>query len=114
GTGYSSLAYLKHLPVHQLKVDKSFVLKMADDESDAKIVRAIVDLAHNLGLEVVAEGVEGPEALAQLARMGCEKAQGFHIARPMAWEAFGGWIAAWTAEQAVARASALDRAAAAG
>ncbi|WP_295526957.1 EAL domain-containing protein [uncultured Pseudacidovorax sp.] len=108
GTGYSSLAYLKHLPVHQLKVDKSFVLKMADDESDAKIVRAIIDLAHNLGLEVVAEGVESEAVLGQLAGMGCEKAQGFHIARPMAWEAFGGWIAARTAEQAVARAAARE------
>ncbi|SIR39593.1 bifunctional diguanylate cyclase/phosphodiesterase [Pseudacidovorax sp. RU35E] len=106
GTGYSSLAYLKHLPVHQLKVDKSFVLKMADDQSDANIVRAIVDLAHNLALEVVAEGVESPEALDALVHMGCEKAQGFHIARPMPWEAFGGWIAARAAEQAVARAAA--------
>lgn len=83
GTGYSSLGYLKKLPVDELKVDKSFVLNMANDESDASIVRATVSLAHDLGLEVVAEGVEDQASQDALSRMGCEYIQGYHIARPM-------------------------------
>jgi len=83
GTGYSSLGYLKQLPVDELKIDKSFVLNMAKDESDASIVRATVSLAHDLGLEVVAEGVEDQVSQDELSRMGCEYIQGYHIARPM-------------------------------
>lgn len=83
GTGYSSLGYLKKLPVDELKVDKSFVLNMAKDESDASIVRATVSLAHDLGLEVVAEGVEDQISQDALSLMGCEYIQGYHIARPM-------------------------------
>jgi len=83
GTGYSSLGYLKQLPVDELKIDKSFVLNMATDESDASIVRATVSLAHDLGLEVVAEGVEDQASQDELSRIGCEYIQGYHIARPM-------------------------------
>lgn len=83
GTGYSSLAYLKQLPVDELKVDKSFVLNMATDESDASIVRATVGLAHDLGLEVVAEGVEDQASQDTLENLGCEFIQGYHFARPM-------------------------------
>lgn len=83
GTGYSSLGYLKQLPVDELKVDKSFVLNMATDENDASIVRATVSLAHDLGLEVVAEGVEDQASQDELTRLGCEYIQGYHIARPM-------------------------------
>jgi diguanylate cyclase (GGDEF)-like protein len=83
GTGYSSLGYLKKLPVDELKVDKSFVLNMANDESDASIVRATISLAHDLGLEVVAEGVEDQVSQDALSNMGCEYIQGYHIARPM-------------------------------
>jgi len=83
GTGYSSLGYLKQLPVDELKVDKSFVLNMAKDENDASIVRATVSLAHDLGLEVVAEGVEDQASQDALSNMGCEYIQGYHIARPM-------------------------------
>ena len=83
GTGYSSLAYLKQLPVDELKVDKSFVLNMSHDESDASIVRATIGLAHDLGLEVVAEGVEDQSAQDVLQALGCEFIQGYHIARPM-------------------------------
>ena len=83
GTGYSSLAYLKQLPVDELKVDKSFVLAMSTDESDASIVRATVGLAHDLGLEVVAEGVEDQNAQDELEKLGCEFIQGYHFARPM-------------------------------
>lgn len=83
GTGYSSLAYLKQLPVDELKVDKSFVLNMSNDESDASIVRATVSLAHDLGLEVVAEGVEDQATQDELLKLGCEFIQGYHFARPM-------------------------------
>ena len=83
GTGYSSLAYLKQLPVDELKVDKSFVLNMSTDDSDASIVRATVSLAHDLGLEVVAEGVENQTAQDALEKLGCEFIQGYHFARPM-------------------------------
>ncbi|MDX2464920.1 MAG: bifunctional diguanylate cyclase/phosphodiesterase [Porticoccus sp.] len=83
GTGYSSLAYLKQLPVDELKVDKSFVLNMSSDESDASIVRATVSLAHDPGLEVVAEGVEDQATQDELLKIGCEFIQGYHFARPM-------------------------------
>ena len=83
GTGFSSLAYLKKLPVHSLKVDKSFVIGMAKEENDIMIVRSTVELAHNLGLSVVAEGVESQEILDLLARHNCDVAQGYHIGRPM-------------------------------
>ena len=83
GTGYSSLAYLKRLPVNELKIDKSFVMGMESDESDAKIVRSTIDLAHNLGLTVVAEGVENAAILDQLRRLHCDEAQGYHISRPV-------------------------------
>jgi diguanylate cyclase (GGDEF)-like protein len=82
GTGYSSLSYLKSLPVDVIKIDRSFVMAMASDESDAAIVRSTVELAHNLGLEVVAEGVEDAETLDRLAKYGCDFAQGYFIARP--------------------------------
>lgn len=82
GTGYSSLAYLKRLPVSELKIDKSFVMEMAIDENDATIVRSTVDLAHNLGLTVVAEGVENQEAWDLLAKLGCDIGQGYYMSRP--------------------------------
>jgi diguanylate cyclase (GGDEF)-like protein len=83
GTGYSSLAHLKRLPVDTIKIDKSFVLEMADDDADEAIVRSTIELAHNLGLRVVAEGVESADAWIRLAAMGCDLAQGFHLARPL-------------------------------
>jgi diguanylate cyclase (GGDEF)-like protein len=100
GTGYSSLAYLKRLPVHELKVDKSFVMGMERDPSDAKIVRSTVDLAHGLGLSVVAEGVENASILEALGQLGCDEAQGYHLARPMAVDAFTAWVAARTLQPA--------------
>ena len=101
GTGYSSLAYLKRLPVHELKIDKSFVMAMERDASDAKIVRSTVDLAHALGLSVVAEGVENASILKQLRTLGCDDAQGFHFAKPLAFDAFGAWVAAHAERHAV-------------
>jgi diguanylate cyclase (GGDEF)-like protein len=82
GTGYSSLSMLKRLPVRELKIDRSFVLDMLDDPGDAEIVRSTINLARNLGLRVVAEGVETEAALALLAEWGCDLAQGYHLGRP--------------------------------
>jgi diguanylate cyclase (GGDEF)-like protein len=87
GTGYSSLANLKRLPVDVIKIDKSFVMEMAEDASDAAIVRSTVDLAHNLGLRVVAEGVESADAWHHLETLGCDYAQGYYLARPLPAEA---------------------------
>jgi diguanylate cyclase (GGDEF)-like protein len=84
GTGHSSLSHLRQLPIHELKIDRSFVAAMASDESDAVIVRSIVNLSHNLGREVVAEGVESAEVLERLLILGCDQAQGSHIGRPTA------------------------------
>ncbi len=83
GTGYSSLGHLRQLPVDEIKIDKSFVMDMISNEDDTSIVRATIGLAHDLGLEVVAEGVEDEAILKQLSDMGCDIAQGYHIARPM-------------------------------
>lgn len=88
GTGYSSLSYLKRLPVSQLKIDRSFVQDMNNDKDDAMIVRSTIDLAHNLGLNTVAEGVETDETLTALADMNCDQAQGYLISRPLASEDF--------------------------
>jgi diguanylate cyclase (GGDEF)-like protein len=92
GTGYSSLAYLKDLPVNQLKIDQSFVQHMHRDMNDAIIVRSVVDLGHNLGLQTVAEGVEDRETWDQLAHLGCDDAQGYFLARPMPPGDFMAWL----------------------
>jgi diguanylate cyclase (GGDEF)-like protein len=89
GTGYSSLAYLNRLPVDEIKIDRSFVLDMV--QSDA-IVQSTIDLGRNLGLTVVAEGVETQEALAQLRALGCGQAQGFYLSRPLPPDAFARWM----------------------
>ncbi|WP_083748929.1 bifunctional diguanylate cyclase/phosphodiesterase [Pelomonas sp. KK5] len=95
GTGYSSLAYLKRLPVDELKIDKSFVMAMERDLDDAKIVRSTIELAHNLGLSVVAEGVETSKALQLLEALGCDQAQGYFIGKPMPSSEFGDWLSRW-------------------
>ena len=95
GTGYSSLAYLKRLPVDELKIDKSFVMGMERDEGDATIVRSTVDLAHNLGLTVVAEGVENAAILQRLQQLGCDEAQGYHLSKPQPVEGFVAWARGW-------------------
>jgi diguanylate cyclase (GGDEF)-like protein len=102
GTGYSSLSYLKHLPVTELKIDRSFVMQMRMDESDERIVQSTIDLSRNLGLRVVAEGVEDGETLTRLGEIGCHDAQGFYLSRPLPAEAF----AAWHADRAGAAVSA--------
>jgi predicted signal transduction protein with EAL and GGDEF domain len=83
GSGLSSLAYLKQISADELKIDKAFVLSLENDAKDALLVKSTIDLAHSLGLKVTAEGVESREALAMLQVMGCDLAQGYHIARPM-------------------------------
>lgn len=92
GTGYSSLAYLKKLPVCELKIDQSFVFGMVQNENDAIIVRSTIDLAHNLGLKVVAEGVEEQKTLQLLANLGCDMGQGYLFSRPMPAEDFTRWL----------------------
>ncbi len=82
GTGYSSMSYLKRLPVDEVKIDKSFVLNLDSNAEDRAIVKATIDLAHSLGLEVIAEGVDSQETIDLLIEMGCDTAQGFYIARP--------------------------------
>ncbi|GAA4746629.1 EAL domain-containing protein [Modestobacter marinus] len=94
GTGQSSLAYLKQLPVHEVKIDKSFVMGMADDRADAAIVRATIDLGHALGLRVVAEGVEDLTTQSLLAGWGCDLVQGYHVSRPVPAPALSQWLAA--------------------
>jgi diguanylate cyclase (GGDEF)-like protein len=103
GTGYSSLTYLKQLPLHTLKIDKSFIMNMDNDENDAVIVRSTIDLAHNLGRQVVAEGIETKEAWDLLCVLGCDGAQGFHISRPLPSEEFGQWLKASPWSQAAPR-----------
>jgi diguanylate cyclase (GGDEF)-like protein len=94
GTGYSSLAYLKRLPVDELKIDKSFVQGMEEDENDAVIVRSTIDLGRNLGLRVVAEGVETAEAWRRLAALGCDIAQGYYLSRPIPAAELAAWLRA--------------------
>jgi diguanylate cyclase (GGDEF)-like protein/PAS domain S-box-containing protein len=92
GTGYSSLAYLRKLPIRALKIDRTFVQDMETDAQDAVIVQSTVQLAHNLGLSVVAEGVENEATLNQLRRIGCDQVQGFHISRALPWAQMRKWL----------------------
>lgn len=93
GTGYSSLAYLKRLPVKTLKIDRSFVMNMLEDKHNQVIVHSTVNLAHNLGLRVVAEGVESDEVMQSLHMIGCDAAQGYFIGKPMPAMAIVDWLA---------------------
>jgi len=92
GTGYSSLAYLQQLPVHELKVDKAFVYDVGSDGSSRSIVRSVVELGHSLGLLVVAEGVEDEAAWDQLLHLGCDRAQGYLLSRPMSGDDLLRWL----------------------
>ncbi|MBI5451793.1 MAG: EAL domain-containing protein [Gammaproteobacteria bacterium] len=100
GAGYSSLAYLKKLPIDHLKIDRSFVQDMDRNDNDATIVRTIIDLGHNLGIKSIAEGVERPAALAMLREMGCDAAQGYHISRPVPAVGINGWFMQYPAQRA--------------
>jgi len=92
GTGYSSLSYLKQLPAEEIKIDRSFVMEMCEDDNDAVIVRATIDMAHSLGLTVVAEGVENEAIWKKLALMGCDVAQGYFISEPVSAEELTAWV----------------------
>jgi len=92
GTGYSSLANLRKMPIDELKIDRSFVSPMLRDESDLIIVRSTINLGHDLGLNVIAEGVEDSATLESLAELGCDLAQGYHVSRPMPADAFNAWL----------------------
>jgi EAL domain-containing protein (putative c-di-GMP-specific phosphodiesterase class I) len=92
GTGYSSLAYLQELPVSAVKIDKSFVLTMDTDPGNATIVQSTIDLGHNLGLKVIAEGVETERCYGDLARMGCDYAQGFFLSKPLSPQKMSVWL----------------------
>ncbi|MGY1857769.1 putative bifunctional diguanylate cyclase/phosphodiesterase [Modestobacter sp. SYSU DS0290] len=94
GTGYSSLSQLRALPIDELKIDKSFVLGMSTSQNESFIARSIVELAHNLGLRVVAEGVEDEVTRDLLAQMGCDKVQGFLVSRPLPEDRLEGWLLA--------------------
>jgi diguanylate cyclase (GGDEF)-like protein len=92
GTGYSSLAYLQSLPVSSIKIDKSFVMQMAEDPGNATIVQSTIDLGHNLGLKVVAEGVEDVDSYNKLVALGCDFAQGYFLSRPLSPEKATVWL----------------------
>ncbi|MDO8363349.1 MAG: bifunctional diguanylate cyclase/phosphodiesterase [Actinomycetota bacterium] len=92
GTGYSSLSYLRHLPVSELKIDRSFVANVLLDDQDEVIVRSIIDLGHNLGMQVVAEGVETDEVITRLRGFACDVAQGFGICRALPFDQFVTWL----------------------
>ena len=98
GTGYSSLSYLKQLPVDEIKIDKSFVVDMAANKDDLIIVRSTIDLAHNMGRKVIAEGVHSPEIWNMLVELGCDMAQGFYISEPLSPIKLKQWLhnSPWT------------------
>ena len=99
GTGYSSLSYLKKLPVNELKIDRSFIMEMAKSAEDQQLVLTTLTMGHNFSMTVVAEGIEDQDTLYMLARMGCDYAQGYHIAKPMPAEAFFSWLHSHAGEQ---------------
>jgi predicted signal transduction protein with EAL and GGDEF domain len=92
GTGFSSLSYLKQLPAKHIKIDKSFIMDMLDDDNDAIIVRSTIDLAHNMGREVIAEGVNNQDILDLLDILRCDYAQGFHICPPVPANELNDWL----------------------
>ena len=92
GTGHSSLAQLKNIPLHELKIDRSFIMNLTDDEQDAAIVRTTIELAHNMRLHVVAEGVENEDTLRRLSEAGCNEAQGYFLSKPVSGDALTRWF----------------------
>jgi EAL domain-containing protein (putative c-di-GMP-specific phosphodiesterase class I) len=92
GTGFSSLQYIRDLPVHELKIDRTFVTGMSDDDRNRAIVRSTIQLGHALGLRVVGEGVETRDDLALLERLGCDSAQGYYLCRPSPAAQLSKWL----------------------
>jgi EAL domain-containing protein (putative c-di-GMP-specific phosphodiesterase class I) len=95
GTGYSSLAHLKRLPVDELKIDKGFVIAMGRSADDEEIVRSTIDLAHTLGLVVVAEGIEHAAVYRRLQELDCDEGQGTHVSEPLPLADFPAWAQRW-------------------
>jgi EAL domain-containing protein (putative c-di-GMP-specific phosphodiesterase class I) len=93
GTGYSSLTYLTRLPIHEIKIDRSFVTNMNSSADKEVVVRSTIDLARNLGKQVVAEGVETAEVLQRLEELGCHLVQGYYVSRPLPAEELDAWLA---------------------
>ncbi|MFM0336746.1 putative bifunctional diguanylate cyclase/phosphodiesterase [Paraburkholderia fungorum] len=108
GTGYSSLSYLKRMPVDELKIDKSFVMGMTQHKDDETIVRSTIDLAHNMGLKVVAEGVESEEVLERLRELRCDLVQGYHLTRPLPPVKLEAWLIDWEISQSNKGAQGLE------
>jgi EAL domain-containing protein (putative c-di-GMP-specific phosphodiesterase class I) len=108
GTGYSSLSYLRRLPLDKLKIDSAFIREVATSRDDAAIVRAIVSLAHNLHLKVIAEGVETPDQLGFLRDLGCEQYQGYHYSAPVPNNVFVAMVREHQAEQVTPRSAGLE------
>lgn len=92
GTGHSSLSQIKNMPLHELKIDKSFIITLMSDEQDRAIVRTTIELAHNMNLRVIAEGIEDEETLRKISAMGCEEAQGYFISKPLSSDDFLVWL----------------------
>ena len=109
GTGYSSLSQLRQLPIDEVKIDKSFVLGMSTSQGESFIARSIIELAHNLGLRVVAEGVEDELTRNLLAEMGCDKLQGFLVSRPLPDDRLESWLLARTGVRSAAPGAAHRR-----
>ncbi len=103
GAGYTSLSELRSLPVTELKIDRMFVTPMAKDRGDLLIVRSVIDLGHNLGLTVIAEGVEDADTMNALRALGCDVAQGYHLSRPMPASEVPGWVTTWSRDRAMER-----------
>ena len=99
GTGYAALSHFKNIPADELKIDKSFVIGMVTDKADQKIVRSIIDLAHDFDIKVIAEGVENQEMLDILRGMDCDYAQGYLYERPMPSDEYVAWLKAFEPQQ---------------
>lgn len=95
GTGYSSLAYLRKMPVTEIKIARSFVMGIMDNENDAIIVKATINLAHNLGLQITAQGVESKEIIFRLKDYGCDMAQGYYLNKPLSVTDFTQWMSTY-------------------
>jgi EAL domain-containing protein (putative c-di-GMP-specific phosphodiesterase class I) len=108
GTGYASLSYLHQLPSRELKIDKTFVTDMVENEHNMIIVQTIIDLAHNLSMSVVAEGVESEDVLHRLLDFGCDAMQGYHISRPMEASQLGPWLHRWDDQHGLTHQVKLD------
>jgi EAL domain-containing protein (putative c-di-GMP-specific phosphodiesterase class I) len=99
GTGHSSLAYIKQLPIHEIKLDKSFIKNLSLDMKDVQIVQSTIELGHSLGLRVLAEGVEDEETYKQLTRLNSDLAQGFYIGCPVPAQELADWLMGFSRHQ---------------